>query len=172
MSKIRWLLHNNWFSEQKKKRGAEWINQFRGGYKSVSREVKRQYQYSFLAEVFAAARHSSYVIGSGSSGVGQIIAQTIASRVGADPNAFGVWTEDWLKYVVPELAEQALRREANFPCAAEVAADAEVQGNLLAALPSVRLLVHVCRLHHHVASDLRGLEVRLDGVREGHCKAL
>ena len=101
------LLHNNWFSEQKKKRGAEWINQFRGGYKSVSREIKRQYQYSFLAEVFAAARHSSYVIGSGSSGVGQIIAQTIASRVGADPNAFGVWTEDWLKYVVPELAEQA-----------------------------------------------------------------
>jgi len=101
------ILHNNWFEVQKKLKGAAYMKQFEGGYKHVSAEVKRQYQFSFLAEVFAAARHSSYVLGSGSSGVGQIIAQSIAARTGVDPNMFGIWTEDWLTTVVPELAAKA-----------------------------------------------------------------
>ena len=101
------ILHNNWFEEQKKVKGAAWMHQFTRGYKAVSKDVKRQYQFSFLAEVFAAARHSLYVLGSGSSGVGQIIAQNIAARTGVDPNEFGIWTEDWLTTVMPELAAKA-----------------------------------------------------------------
>ena len=101
------ILHNNWFETQKKIKGEAWMKQFERGYKEVSKDVKRQYQFSFLAEVFAAAKHSSYVLGSGSSGVGQIIAQNIAARTGVDPNEFGIWTEDWLATVMPELAAKA-----------------------------------------------------------------
>jgi hypothetical protein len=72
------------------------------GYKHIPKTMKVKYQYSFLAEVFAAAKHSTYVLGSGRSGVGQLISQLIGARYMTDPNAFTVWTEDWLPTIAPE----------------------------------------------------------------------
>merc|ERR1712216_123717 len=47
-----------------------------------------------LAEVYAAAEWSQYVVGCGSSGVSQLLAQLLGARFGMDPNVLGLWEDD------------------------------------------------------------------------------
>merc|ERR1712150_124864 len=49
-----------------------------------------------LAESYAAARRVRYIVGCGSSGVSQLIAQLLGGRYGLDPNALGLWEDDFL----------------------------------------------------------------------------
>jgi hypothetical protein len=47
-----------------------------------------------LAEVYAAAEWSHYVVGCGSSGVSQLVVQLMGARFGIDPNVLGLWEDD------------------------------------------------------------------------------
>lgn len=47
-----------------------------------------------LAEAFAVGRYADYIVGCGSAGITQLIAQLIGGRVGVDPNLVGLWEDD------------------------------------------------------------------------------
>jgi hypothetical protein len=57
--------------------------------------------YSFhaqlLADVYVAGRHADYLIGCGSSGVSQLIAQLMGHRFRRDSNWLALWEEDYLE---------------------------------------------------------------------------
>eukprot|EP00937_MAST-01D_sp_MAST-1D-sp2_P001536 g1536.t1 len=90
------VLHNTWLERQTR-------DEVERGHSHVPLATKLLYQQNFVAEL-AAASHASYVVAGGSSGVGQMIAQSIAARTGVDPNVFGIWIEDWIGHAVPDIA--------------------------------------------------------------------
>jgi len=55
---------------------------------------KRELYRDVLAEALAAGRYASHVVGCGSAGITQLIAQLIGGRVGVDPNLVGLWEDD------------------------------------------------------------------------------
>jgi len=59
-----------------------------------STELMFGYYDSAVIDALVAAQASDYLIGVGSSGVSQLIAQWMGSARGADGNAFAVWQED------------------------------------------------------------------------------
>merc|ERR1712048_994209 len=61
-----------------------------------------------LAESFAAAKRAHYVVGCGSSGVTQLVAQLIAGNVHMDPNRLGLWEDDHVDVVSVKLNKQLL----------------------------------------------------------------
>jgi len=61
-----------------------------------------------LAESYAAAEQAAYIVGCGSSGVTQLVAQLIAGRVGMDPNVLGLWEDDHLDLVAAKQAPPAV----------------------------------------------------------------
>jgi len=62
-----------------------------------------------LAESFAAAKQADYIVGCGSSGVTQLVAQLIGGRVGMDPNVLGLWEDDHLDLVAAHQAPPSVK---------------------------------------------------------------
>merc|ERR1712194_937296 len=55
---------------------------------------RRKLYFDAIAEVFAVSRYASYLVGCGSAGLSQLIAQLIGGRVGLDPNLISLWEDD------------------------------------------------------------------------------
>lgn len=73
-----------------------------------------------LAESFAAAKQADYIVGCGSSGVTQLVAQLIGGRVGMDPNVLGLWEDDHLDLLAAHQAPPSVKLTPTVSSAREV----------------------------------------------------
>ena len=75
------------------------------GHKVLDASEHIAHDIELMASVFFAAHYGSYIIGCGSSGVSQFLAQLLAAKYRMDPNELSLFEDDWeMRKLLPETA--------------------------------------------------------------------